>query len=148
LTADGQSRIAAALKVPINDVRAMEGRLSGADRSLNAVVSGEGESEWQDLLVDDRSGPEEVVRDLHDSRTRVQWLNDAVAQLNEREQVIIRQRRLRESGMTLESLGRKLGISKERVRQIECQALIKLRDTLSQRGSQRGGDPREIGLFD
>ena len=148
LTADGQSRIAAALKVPINDVRAMEGRLSGADRSLNAVVSGEGESEWQDLLVDDRSGPEEVVCDLHDSRTRVQWLNDAVAQLNEREQVIIRQRRLRESGMTLESLGRKLGISKERVRQIECQALIKLRDTLSQRGSQRGGDPREIGLFD
>ncbi len=144
LTPSGQSRISEALKVPIADVRAMEGRLSGADRSLNAVVSGESESEWQDLLVDDRPGPEDIVRDQHDSNTRVKWLNDAVAQLTEREQVIIRQRRLRETGMTLESLGRILGISKERVRQIECQALVKLRDTLS----ERGGDPREIGLFD
>jgi RNA polymerase primary sigma factor len=144
LTPSGQSRISEALKVPIVDVRAMEGRLSGADRSLNAVVSGEGESEWQDLLVDNRPGPEDIVRDQHDSNTRVKWLNDAVAQLTEREQVIIRQRRLRETGMPLESLGRILGISKERVRQIECQALVKLRDTLS----ERGRDPREIGLFD
>ena len=144
LTPSGQSRISEALKVPIADVRAKEGRLSGADRSLNAVVSGEGENEWQDLLVDDRPGPEDIVRDQHDSNTRVKWLNDAVAQLTEREQVIIRQRRLRETGMTLESLGRILGISKERVRQIECQALVKLRDTLS----ERCGDPREIGLFD
>ena len=95
-------------------------------------------------MVDDRPGPEDIVRDQHDSNTRVKWLNDAVAQLTEREQVNIRQRRLRETGMTLESLGRILGISKERVRQIECQALVKLRDTLS----ERCGDPREIGLFD
>ena len=95
-------------------------------------------------MVDDRPGPEDIVRDQHDSNTRVKWLNDAVAQLTEREQVIIRQRRLRETGMTLESLGRILGISKERVRQIECQALVKLRDTLS----ERCRDPREIGLFD
>ena len=113
LTPSGQSRNSEALKVPIADVRVMEGRLSGADRSLNAVVSGEGEREWQDLLVDDRPGPEDIVRDQHDSNTRVKWLNDSVAQLTEREQVIIRQRRLRETGMTLESLGRILGISRE-----------------------------------
>ncbi len=143
LTPEGQIRIADALKVPVRDVLAMEGRLSGADRSLNAEISGEGEGEWQDLLVDDRPGPEEVVRGRRDSCTRAEWLNDALEQLNDREQIIIRQRRLREDGMTLESLGLKLGISKERVRQIECQALGKLRVTLS----ERGGDPREAGLF-
>ena len=143
LTVTGQNRIADALKVPVADVRDMEGRLSGADRSLNAVVSGEGESEWQDLLVDERPGPEEVVRGKHDAATRTKWLNEAVAQLNDREQTIIRRRRLCEFGMTLESLGRKLGISKERVRQIECQAMDKLRISLW----ERGGDPLEAGLI-
>ncbi|MDP6874756.1 MAG: RNA polymerase factor sigma-32 [Alphaproteobacteria bacterium] len=143
LTRRGQKEIAEALKVSIADVTAMEGRLSGADRSLNAEVSGEGESEWQDLLVDDRPGPEEVVSGTLDSKTRTRWLEDALAQLNDRERIIIRQRRLREDGKTLESLGRELGISKERVRQIECQALGKMRDTLS----ERGGDPHEAGLL-
>lgn len=143
LTINGQTKIANALKVPVADVLTMESRLSGADRSLNAEVHGEGEAEWQDLLVDERPGPEEVVRGLRDSRTRAAWLHDALAQLNDREQIIIRRRRLRENGMTLESLGRELGISKERVRQIECQALRKLRVTLS----ERGGDPRDVGLL-
>ncbi len=143
LNAKGHTKIADALKVPVADVRAMEGRLSGADRSLNAVINGDGESEWQDLLVDERPGPEEIVRSQFDSNTRAKWLNEAVSQLNDREQIIIRQRRLRETGMTLESLGRELGISKERVRQIECQALVKLRATLW----ERGGDPGDIGLY-
>ena len=143
LTRTGQNKIAQALKVPVADVVSMEGRLSGADRSLNAEVSGEGESEWQDLLVDERPGPEEVVRCARDSNTRARWLDDALAELNDREQIIIRQRRLREDSMTLESLGRELGISKERVRQIESQALGKMRISLS----ERGGDPRDAGLL-
>jgi RNA polymerase sigma-32 factor len=143
LSADGQNKIADALKVQVSDVLAMEGRLSGADQSLNAEIKGKGDGEWQDLLVDDRPGPEEVVRSQRDSCTRAEWLNDALAQLDDRERTIIRQRRLREDGMTLESLGRKLGISKERVRQIECRALKKLRVTLS----ERGGDPHDVGFF-
>jgi len=144
LTADGQTKIANALKVQVSDVLAMEGRLSGADRSLNAEINGEGEGgEWQDLLVDDRPGPEEVVRSRRDSNTRTEWLNVALAQLNDREQTIIRQRRLRENGMTLESLGRELGISKERVRQIESQALGKLRVTLS----EHCGDSSDVVFF-
>ena len=50
--------------------------------------------------------------------------------LNERELKIIRERRLDEDGATLEALGDKLGISKERVRQIESRAMEKLRDAL------------------
>ena len=145
LTVDGRTKIAAALKVRVSDVLAMEGRLSGADRSLNAEIGGEGEGagEWQDLLVDDRPGPEEVVRCRRDATIRAQWLNHALAQLNDREQIIIRQRCLREDGMTLESLGRELGISKERVRQIECKALGKLRVSLS----EQGGNHRDFGFF-
>jgi RNA polymerase sigma-32 factor len=143
LTATGHAKIADALKVPVADERDMEGRLLGADRSLNAVINGEGEGEWQDLLADERPGPEEIVRGKYDAKTRAKWLHDAVAQLNDREQIIIRRRRLRETGMTLASLGRELGISKERVRQIECQALVKLRAALS----ERAGEPRDMGLF-
>ncbi|MBT3535161.1 MAG: sigma-70 family RNA polymerase sigma factor, partial [Rhodospirillaceae bacterium] len=143
LTITSQTKIADALKVPVADVCAMEGRLSGADRSLNATVGEDGNGEWQDLLVDDRPGPEEVVRGRVDAGKRTRWLNDALNQLNDREQIIIRQRRLSETGLTLESLGRKLGISKERVRQIECQALDKLRTMLS----ERSGDPWAAGLF-
>ena len=50
--------------------------------------------------------------------------------LNERELRIVKERRLKEEGATLESLGESLGISKERVRQIENRALEKLREAL------------------
>ena len=56
---------------------------------------------------------------------------------------IIRERRLVEEGVTLETLGRKLGVSKERVRQIEHQALRKLRSALT----RIVGDPEEAGLI-
>ena len=59
------------------------------------------------------------------------WLGDALNTLNPRELRIIRERRLAEDGATLESLGTALGISKERVRQIENRALEKLRAVLT-----------------
>ena len=65
-----------------------------------------------------------------DEERRAQWLSQALATLNPRELRIIRERRLRDEGATLEALGEKLGISKERVRQIEGRALEKLRTAL------------------
>ena len=64
-------------------------------------------------------------------------LHDALDVLNERELKIVRERRLASEGATLESLGAKLGISKERVRQIESRALDKLRDALLDRQADR-----------
>jgi RNA polymerase sigma-32 factor len=61
-----------------------------------------------------------------------------VAELNPREQVIIRKRRLSEDGQTLEVLGQDLGISKERVRQIEQEAMKKLKTALQR---QAGDSP-------
>ncbi len=71
----------------------------------------------------------------HDTHVRLKWLSDALGELSSREQVVIRQRRLEGDGdgVTLEELGKELGVSKERVRQIEQRALSKLRDALIRR---------------
>jgi RNA polymerase sigma-32 factor len=78
-----------------------------------------------------------------DRETRHLWLSEALSDLTDRELIIIRERRLAEEGVTLETLGRKLGVSKERVRQIEHQALRKLRCALT----RIVGDPEEAGLI-
>jgi RNA polymerase sigma-32 factor len=75
--------------------------------------------------------PDEVVEQSLDTDRRAQWLRDALSILSERELRIVQERRLTEESVTLESLGDKLGISKERVRQIENRALSKLRRELS-----------------
>jgi len=133
----GRSYIAGELSVNVDDVEAMEMRLAGVDQSLNATISPAGEDEWQDFLTDTRPSPEETVTLAHDNRTRSIWLAQALAELTEREQTIIRERRLRDDGCTLEELGRTLGISKERVRQIEHRALEKLKCSLMQRSTDR-----------
>ena len=124
--------ISAALGVPVADVAMMDSRLSGPDASLNAPLTDEGgnASDRQDFLVSDAPLPDEVVGETIDLERRSGWLNTALGALNERELKIIRERRLREEGATLESLGERLGISKERVRQIENRALEKLRTAL------------------
>ena len=86
--------------------------------------------EWQDLLADDRPDPENETTEAHDADVRRRWLARALETLSERELFIIKRRRLSEEGETLESLGGELGISKERVRQVEHQALNKLRAAL------------------
>jgi RNA polymerase sigma-32 factor len=75
--------------------------------------------------------PDEQVSTIIDEERRTVWLDDALNTLNPRELRIIRERRLSEDGATLESLGSELGISKERVRQIENRALEKLRAVLT-----------------
>lgn len=125
--------IAAELGVALRDVEAMEMRLAGTDQSLNATISEGGEGDWQDILADDRAGPEEVVTGMRDARARSAWLAEALADLSPRERTIIDRRRLREDGDTLEAVGRDLGISKERVRQLENRAMSKLRVHIEQR---------------
>jgi RNA polymerase sigma-32 factor len=124
--------IAAALGVSEADVAMMDSRLSGPDTSLNAPLGDEGgaASDRQDLLVSVDPLLDEVFGDSIDFERSSGWLNTSLGALNERELKIIRERRLREEGATLESLGERLGISKERVRQIENRALEKLRIAL------------------
>jgi RNA polymerase sigma-32 factor len=133
----GRAFIASELSVHTQEVEAMEMRLAGGDQSLNATISPTGEDEWQDFLADERPTPEETVMFARDSRTRSIWLAQALAELTDREQIIIKERRLRDDARTLEELGRDLGISKERVRQIEHRALEKLKVSLLERSVDR-----------
>lgn len=126
--------IATALGVSTADVELMDTRLSAPDVSLNAPVSdGEdsGQAERVEFLVDGAPLPDETVGEQIDTDRRVTWLHEALGVLTERELRIVRERRLAEESATLEALGGTLGISKERVRQIENRAMEKLRRALS-----------------
>ena len=145
MTRENRDFVATKLGVSDRDVEQMASRLSSSDRSLNAPMSEgiEGGGEWQDMLADGRILPDEDVMERRDTQRRSQWIQDALKSLNPRELIIIQERRLVDEGATLESLGKKMGVSKERVRQIEHQAMKKLKAALI----KRVGDPQESGLI-
>lgn len=133
-TLDGKTlrnRVSEEIGVPLRDVEMMEGRLSGSDYSLNALqTSDEDSREWQDTLEDDGPHSAEIVEQSHDNTKIREWLMDAMTVLNDREKYIIAQRKLLDEGRTLESIGKELDLSKERIRQIEASAITKLRKRL------------------
>lgn len=123
--------ISTEIGVPLHDVEMMEGRLSGSDYSLNATQSVDDEGrEWIDALEDDGAQAAEVVENEHDTAQLREWLLTAMSGLNDRERLIVRERKLRDTPRTLESLGQELGLSKERVRQLEAAAFGKMRKSL------------------
>ena len=133
LNHESRQAIAETLKVNVGEVEAMEARLGANDQSLNAPVADDSEDSWQDFLVDPRPNSEDVVIAIHDAEVRTRWLGEALEELSPREQTIIRKRRLAEDGATLEELGKVLGVSKERVRQLEHRALGKLKKSIARR---------------
>lgn len=118
--------IAQRLDVAEQDVVSMEQRLSGHDHSLNALVRADGESEWQDWLVDERDNQETKLGDSEELAERQKMLQGALARLNPRERAIIAKRRMTYPPATLEDLAQEYQISRERVRQIEAKAFSKL----------------------
>ena len=122
--------IAVELGVPKRDVEMMEARLSGSDYSLNAQQANDEGREWIDVLEDDTIQSSQKVEQERDLTVLRKSLVDALETLNEREKKIILDRKLRDQPRTLESLGGELGLSKERIRQLESQALIKMRKKL------------------
>lgn len=123
--------IATEVGVPLHDVEMMEGRLAGSDYSLNATQSVEDEGrEWIDTLEDDSEQAADLVEQARDRAQLREWLLNALSSLNERERFIVRERKLRDEPRTLESLGEELGLSKERVRQLEAAAFAKMRKSL------------------
>ena len=123
--------ISTEIGVPLHDVEMMEGRLSGSDFSLNATQSSEDEGrEWIDTIEDEGSQAADIVENAHDTAALRNWLLEALAALNDRERFIVRERKLRDDPRTLESLGEELGLSKERVRQLEAAAFAKMRKKL------------------
>ena len=130
LPAEAVETIAVALGVPANDVVEMNQRMSGADLSLNATTTEDGETEWLDRLVDESPTQDLVLAEADERAKRQKLLNGALAQLNERERVIIGERRLRDEPLTLEDLSRRFHVSRERIRQLEVRAIEKLRKAM------------------
>lgn len=120
--------VATEVGVPLADVEMMEGRLSGSDFSLNATQSSDEDGrEWIDALEDDGVQAADAVEGAHDAERLRNWLVKAMQALNARERYIVAERKLKDEPRTLESLGEELGLSKERVRQLEAAAFTKMR---------------------
>ena len=124
------NKVSNMLNVKSIDVQNMESRLTGGDLHLNQKVDNETENDLMSLLADERQNPEETFEEFNDKNIKKNFINKAIDTLNEREKTIIRLRKFRERSITLDELGQKLKISKERVRQIETKALEKLKKAL------------------
>jgi RNA polymerase sigma-32 factor len=123
--------IATEVGVPLHDVEMMEGRLSGSDYSLNVTQSSDDEGrEWIETLEDTAEQADTKVEHQRDTDKLREWLLSAMSELNERERFIVRERKLRDEARTLECLGNELGLSKERIRQLEAAAFAKMRKSL------------------
>ena len=119
--------VAEKMGVSLRDVEMMETRLSGGDFSLNSLQQGEEGREWIETIEDENSyGAERVEKDRDDGTVK-SWIREAIETLSEREKTIVVERKLRDKPRTLDSIGGELGVSKERVRQLEAEALKKLR---------------------
>jgi RNA polymerase sigma-32 factor len=133
-----RQRIAQSIGVPLSDVEMMQGRLSGSDLSLNAVQSTDEDGrEWIETLEDEAEQAADRVEARRDRERLRKWLAKAMMSLSERERYVVTERKLREDARTLESLGDELGLSKERIRQIEAAAFAKMRKNLE-------GQSREV----
>ncbi len=131
LTHEHVEQIATKLGVTNAEVISMNRRLSGPDSSLNAPLRSDGESEWQDWLVDDTAvSQESVLADTEEHTVRMSLLDEAMKDLSDRERHILTQRRLVDSPTTLEDLASEYGVSRERVRQIEVRAFEKLQKAM------------------
>ena len=140
LPSETVTAIASRLGVHEAEVIEMNRRLVGGTCSLNALTHDGADTEFQDLLEDGGDNQETVLADAQELAQRRQMLGEAIKILNDRERDILTARRLTEEPPTLEVLGRRYGISRERVRQIEVQALEKIRKAIGHSNNLNGVD--------
>lgn len=132
------NHIAKSLDVSEDDVISMNRRMLGGDHSLNAQMNkndGE-ETEWQDLLTDDRENQETLFEKHEEKTIRSKLMIDALNLLKIREKDIIIKRRLTDNPMTLEDLSQEYKVSRERIRQIENRAFEKLQEAMKLKASE------------
>ncbi len=135
------AQIAETLGVSENDVMHMNWRMSGPDHSLNAPMRIDGDGEWQDWLVDETVDQETTVVERDELEKRRALLSVGMEALNEREQHIFTERRLKENPPTLEDLSKVYNISRERVRQIEVRAFEKVQKGVKAAAKDEHGAP-------
>ena len=140
LRPENVTKIAEELSVTEAEVISMNRRLSGGDASLNVNVGddSEGGIEWQDWLTDEDADQAENYAEDDELTLRRELMADAMEVLNEREQDILMQRRLKDDPTTLEDLSKVYNVSRERIRQIEVRAFEKLQSKMRELAQEKG----------
>ncbi len=123
--------IANDLNISTSDVIKMDSRISQNDSSLNHKINDESESEFMELIEDEDARPDDKVFEKDQINFKKDLIKQTLEILDEREVKIIRDRHLSEEVKTLDILGKELKISKERVRQIEKGAMMKMKSYIS-----------------
>lgn len=123
-------QISKILKVKTLDAQNMETRLAMGDQSLNQTINDEYNTDLLSLLEDDTPIQDVVLEKRLDNNLKKNWISMSIAMLNEREKIIVVNRRLEDKTKTLNEIAQNLKISKERVRQIEVVALKKIKKNI------------------
>ena len=123
--------IAHDLSISTADVIKMDARISQNDSSLNHKISEDGENEFLELIEDEDARPDDKMFSKDDDTFKKEVISNALKELDSREVKIIKERHLTDKAKTLDILGQELKISKERVRQIEKNAMIKMKSFIS-----------------
>ncbi len=133
------SEIAGELGVSEKSVSEMKMVMGARDMSLNSPLNDEGEQAHLDFLEDSSEAQDTAFEREQTKRIVQARIGEALEELGERENYVVRMRILSEEPETLDTIGNKFGISRERVRQIEKTALKKLRKIFEKHGIEPTG---------
>ena len=136
LESDGENEkkyelLAHDLDVAKEDIIEMEQRMAARDLSLDAPFDEGQELTHLDLLKEDSPNQEEALAQEEEKKIREREVQNAMKRLSEKEVYVIQNRIMAEDPLTLQQIGDHLKLSRERVRQIEGEALKKLKKEFS-----------------
>ena len=135
LSEDDVKMISNELDVKEDTVREMEQRMSSHDVSFDPYSADDSEEgntySPADYLTNEDSDPMEIVEKEDFARDQINQLQNAISDLDERSQLILKERWLTDDKPTLHELADKYGISAERIRQIEKKAMEKIRTNIN-----------------
>jgi len=125
------------LDVKKEDIMEMEQRMSSRDLSLDAPFDESQELTHLELLKEESPNQEEAFAHEEEKKIREREVQNAMKRLNEKEVYVIKSRIMAEEPLTLQQIGDHLKLSRERVRQIESEALKKLKREFSTRSEMQ-----------
>jgi RNA polymerase sigma-32 factor len=134
LSSEDYKELADKLNVTYEAVIEMDQRMGSKDLSLDAEIKSDTNLSHMDFLADDEENQEDLITKVEEEKRVKSGMVDALKTLKDRERYIVENRILADKPLTLEELGTKYNISRERVRQIENAALKKMKSILKEKG--------------